>query len=317
MHQHVQECGRDVAGARAGGQETGCYRRILPRRLLAHAASNVSTSWSVIWSTSQASLVFLVVRVFGPFALSKTCHVRSDHCSKHATHMHIILHSHASHYILMHPNTFTRIMLHSQAQRLPLGDKSSERKQEVGSRKQKADLGHRRGGDVARAFEVLGVGRTCCRAEIVRLAQSLGLCACWRMLENAEECFTNAVGCGPDAYEYECERLVQKTVMRMRRNVMVMLQHAARCSSARAANMQQHAATCMSMQQHALACISMQHHAATCIIMQHNAYKCINMLNPLSCGSNMQQNAATCSIMQQYAAECKSRRSDEAHLQAR
>ena len=37
------------------------------------------------------------------------------------------------------------------------------------------DRGHRRGGDVARGFEVLGVGRTCCRAEILRLAQSLGL----------------------------------------------------------------------------------------------------------------------------------------------
>ena len=156
--------------------------------------------------------------------------------------------------MLIHPNTFTRIILHSQAQRLPLGDKSSKRKQEVGSRKQKADLGHRRGGDVARAVEVLGVGRTCFRAESVRVAQSLGLCACWRMLENADECCTNAAECGPDAYEYECERLVQKTVMGMRRNVIIMQQYAARCSSARAANMHQHAATCISMQQHALAC---------------------------------------------------------------
>ena len=185
------------------------------------------------------------------------------------------------------------------------------------SRKWEADLAHRRGGDGARAFEVLNVGRTCFRAEIVRLAQSLGLCACWRMLENADECFKNAAECGPDAYEYECERLVQKTVMGMRRNVIIMQQHAARCSSARAANMHQHAATCISMQQHTLASISMQHHAASCSMMQRHANKCSNMLNPLSCGSNMQQNAATCSIMRQDAVECKSRRSDEAHLQAR
>ena len=79
----------------------------------------------------------------------------------------------------------------------------------------------------------------------------------WRMLENADECFKNAAECGPDAYEYECERLVQKTVMGMRRNVIIMHQHAARCSSARTANMHQHAATCISMQQHALACSSM------------------------------------------------------------
>ena len=122
------------------------------------------------------------------------------------------------------------------------------------SRKWEADLAHRRGGDGARAVEVLNVGRTCFRAEMVRLAQSLGLCACWRMLENADECFKNATECGPDAYEYECERLVQKTVMGMRRNVIIMQQHAARCSSARAANMHQHAATCISMQQNALAC---------------------------------------------------------------
>ena len=69
-----------------------------------------------------------------------------------------------------HSTAFSSIL--QQAQRLPLGDKSSKRKQEVGSRKQKADLGHRRGGDVARGFEVLGVGRTCCRAEICLLYTS-------------------------------------------------------------------------------------------------------------------------------------------------
>ena len=123
--------------------------------------------------------------------------------------------------------------------------------------------------------------------------------------------FKNAAECGPDAYEYECERLVQKTVMGMRRNVIIMQQYAARCSSARAANMHQHAATCISMQQHALACSIMQHHVAWCTTMQTNAATCWTPYHAVATCSRMQQHAASCGKMRLNANRgdtCKSRR---------